>query len=78
MNRAHTERKTKDNIFTSDADTAKGETHSNNRECNNRSKRQRKVASNRPGHKLNQQCIGVNSSSSSSSRIEPIVSQELV
>ena len=38
----------KDNIFTSDTDTVKGETHSNIRERKDRSKRQRKLAINRP------------------------------
>ena len=47
-----TKKKTKDNISTGDTDTVKGETHSNIRGCNGRSKRQRKVASNRPGPKL--------------------------
>ena len=36
------ERETKNNIFTSDTDTVKGETHSNNRGHNDRSKRQEK------------------------------------
>ena len=48
------ERKTKDEIFTRDTDTVKGETHSNNRGLNDRSKIQIKVASNRPGPKHDQ------------------------
>ena len=48
-----TKRKTKNNISTSDTDTIKGETLSNIRGRNDRSKIQRKVASNRPaGPKL--------------------------
>ena len=38
--------------ITSDTDTIKGETHSNIRERNDRSKGQRQVVSNRPGTKL--------------------------
>ena len=45
-------RKTKNNISTSDKDTIKGQTLSNIRGRNDGSKRQRKVASNRPGPKL--------------------------
>ena len=45
-------RKTKNDISTSDTATIKGEAHSNNRGRNDRSKRQRQVASNRQGSKL--------------------------
>ena len=57
-----TERETKGNIFTSDTYTVKIETLSNIRGRNGRSKGQRKVASNRPGPKLNKRIV-VNSSS---------------
>ena len=50
----NTDRKTKDNIFTSDTDTVKGETDSNIRGRNDRSKTQSKVTSNDPGLKLDQ------------------------
>ena len=62
-----TKRMTKNNISTSDTDTIKGETHSNIRGRNNRSKRQRKVASNHPESKL---FIRVHSSSSMLSIME--------
>ena len=45
-------RKTKNNISTRDQDTIKGETHSNIRGRNDGSKRQRTVASSRPGPKI--------------------------
>jgi len=56
------ETETKDNIFTHDTDAAKGEPLSNNERCNDRRKRQRKVASNHPRSKLNR-CNAVKSMS---------------
>ena len=48
----NTMRKTKNNTSTSDTDTIKGEIVSNSRGRNDRSKRQRKVANNRPRPKI--------------------------